>query len=77
MLPVMTWSHFFQKTRSLINPLVTEAQLRVMAMSLHDMGEVRERALGVGGCKVRREVMVETKHPARESKKKVRGRVIP
>ena len=40
-VPVVTWSHFFEKTRSLINPLVTEAQLKAIAMSLHDMGEVR------------------------------------
>lgn len=40
-VPVVTWNHFFEKTRSLVNPLVTETQLKAIAVSLHDMGEVR------------------------------------
>ncbi|KAL5482195.1 hypothetical protein EMCRGX_G022490 [Ephydatia muelleri] len=39
-VPVVTWNHFFEKTRSLVNPLVTETQLKAIAVSLHDMGEV-------------------------------------
>ena len=40
-LPALTWSNFHSKTRDLVNPLVSEERMKVVAAALHSMGEVR------------------------------------
>lgn len=59
-LPALTWANFHSKTRDLVNPLVSEERMKVVATALHSMGEVsRERGgrvrkkgcwEGEGGC---------------------------
>ena len=40
-LPALSWTNFHAKTRDLVNPLVSEAEMKTVASALHDMGEVR------------------------------------
>ena len=39
-LPTLTWTTFHCKTRELVNPLVSEERMRMVASALDDMGEV-------------------------------------
>ena len=39
-LPALTWVNFHSKTRDLVNPLVSEERMKVVATALHSMGEV-------------------------------------
>ena len=43
-LPALSWTNFHAKTRDLVNPLVSEAEMKTVASALHDMGEVRRGA---------------------------------
>ena len=40
-LPALSWTNFHAKTRDLVNPLVSEGEMKTVASALHDMGEVR------------------------------------
>ncbi len=46
-MPVVTLEFFHNKTREQINPLVSEDRMKMCVSALHDMGEVRERAIEI------------------------------
>jgi death-associated protein kinase len=39
-LPTLTWTNFHSKIRDLVNPLVSEERMKVVATALHNMGEI-------------------------------------